>query len=81
MENYKKQTGIKNFIRNKIADLIEWAIGAQLDNIRGSIGRNTNRFMTLQREQEKLRKTIDIVTDVGVDHNPLGRSEQSWAVV
>ena len=72
---------IKNYIRNKIAELIEWAIGAQLDGIKQSIGRNTNRFMTLQREQEKMRKTIYHVTDVAVDHNIVGFHEKSWAVI
>lgn len=42
---------IKNYIRNKIADLIEWAIGAQIDSIRESIRRNGCRVTTLQQDR------------------------------
>lgn len=72
---------IKNYIRNKIAELIEWAIGAQIDGIKESIKRNGSRVTTLQQEQKKLRRTIEYVTDVAVDHNPTGFREQSWAVI
>lgn len=63
---------IKNYIRNKIAELIEWAIGAQIDSIKESIRRNGCRVTTLQQEQKKLRRTIEYVTDVAVDHNLTG---------
>lgn len=73
--------GIKNYIRKKIADLIEWAIGAQLDGIKESIRINGSRVTTLQQEQKKLRRTIEYITDVAVNHNPTGFREQSWAVI
>lgn len=72
---------IKNYIRNKIAELIEWAIGAQIDGIKESIMRNGSRVTTLQQEQKKLRRTIEYVTDVAIDHNPTGFREKSWAVI
>lgn len=72
---------IKNYIRNKIAELIEWAIGAQLDGIKESISRNGSRVTTLQLEQKKLRRTIEYITDVAVDYNPTGIREKSWAVI
>lgn len=72
---------IKDYIRNKMADLIVWAIGAQIDGIKKSIRRNGHRVTTLQKEQMKLRRTIEYVTDVAVDHNLAGCHEKSWAVI
>lgn len=70
---------IKNYIRNKLADIIVWAIGSQLDKIRYAVGQNTKRFETLQRTQNKQARAISMMANVAVDHHI--REGASWAVV
>ena len=70
---------IQNYIRNKLSDLIIWAIGAQLDKMKYAIGQNTNRFETLQRTQNKQARAISMMANVAVDHHI--REGASWAVV
>lgn len=70
---------IKNYIRNKLAELIIWAIGAQLDKMKYAIGQNTNRFDTIQREQHKQARAIGMLANVAVDHHI--QEGASWAVV
>lgn len=70
---------IQNYIRNKLSELIIWAIGAQLDKMKYAIGQNKNRFETLQRTQNKQARAIGMMANVAVDHHI--REGASWAVV
>jgi len=70
---------IKNYIRNKIELLVLWAIGERLERMKEATGKNYQRFLTLQREQDKLRKNLQNACDVAVDHHI--REGESWAVI
>lgn len=70
---------IKNYIRNKLSDLIVWAIADCLYDIREAISKNAGRFETLQRTQNKQARAISMMANVAVDHHI--RECASWAVV